>query len=45
MAWLNSDDMYCPWGFRTVANIMSELPEVEWVTTLLPGLWDCTDFA
>ena len=37
MAWLNSDDMYCPWALKTVASIFSELPQVEWLTTLQPG--------
>lgn len=44
MAWLNSDDMYFPWTFRTVATIMSELPNVEWLTSLLPGFWDWSGF-
>ena len=44
MAWLNSDDMYCPWAFKTVASIMSDLPEVEWLTTLNPGHWDMKGF-
>jgi glycosyltransferase involved in cell wall biosynthesis len=48
MAWLNSDDMYCPWAFKTVASILSEIPETEWLTTLRPGNWDyhgyCTGF-
>ncbi|MEH2163387.1 MAG: glycosyltransferase family 2 protein [Nostoc sp.] len=48
MAWLNSDDMYCTWALKTVANIMSKLPQVEWLTTLNPGGWDwhgfCTGF-
>lgn len=44
MAWLNSDDMYCPWAFKTVASIMSEFPEIEWLTTLNPGLWDWHGF-
>ncbi|MBD2107741.1 glycosyltransferase family 2 protein [Nodosilinea sp. FACHB-13] len=44
LAWLNSDDMYYPWAFKTVASIMSELPEVNWLTTLQPGLWDYDGF-
>lgn len=40
MAWINSDDMYLPWAFKTVANIMYELPEVKWLTTLKPLYWD-----
>ena len=45
MAWLNSDDMYYPWTLRTVASIMSELPQVEWLTTLSPGFWDWHGFS
>lgn len=48
MAWINSDDMYYPWSFKTVASIMSALPQVEWLTTLNPGAWDwygfCNEF-
>lgn len=44
MAWLNSDDMYCPWALKTVASIMSELPQVEWLTTLSPAFWDWHGF-
>ena len=38
--WLNSDDMLFPFAFRTVAEIMSDLPEVSWLTTRNPVLWD-----
>ncbi|AFY75128.1 glycosyl transferase [Synechococcus sp. PCC 7502] len=44
MGWINSDDMYLPWTFRTVANIMNELPEVKWLTTLKLGIWDYDGF-
>lgn len=44
MAWLNSDDMYLPWTFKTVASIMSELPEVEWLTTFNLCFWDWEGF-
>lgn len=48
MGWLNSDDMYLPWVLKTVSSIMSELPQVEWLTTLLPSFLDwhgfCTGF-
>lgn len=36
LAWLNSDDMYCPWAFRVVSSIFQCLPEVEWLTTMSP---------
>jgi glycosyltransferase involved in cell wall biosynthesis len=42
LAWLNSDDAYFPWTFATVAGIMSELPEIEWLTTLTPCIMDYT---
>ncbi len=44
MAWLNSDDMYCPWALRTVGSIFSELAQVEWLTTLQAGVWDWYGF-
>ena len=37
MAWINSDDMYCPWSLKTVASIFAHLPEVKWLTSLQPG--------
>ena len=30
MAWLNSDDKYLPWTFRTIAEIYSDFPDVNW---------------
>lgn len=41
MAWLNSDDMYCPWALRTVAEVFTQLPEVDWLTSMYPGGIDC----
>jgi hypothetical protein len=40
MAWLNSDDKYTPWALWTVGEVFRQLPEVQWVTTLLPLHWD-----
>jgi len=40
MAWINSDDMYYPWAFKTVASVMTDLSQVEWLTTLNLGSWD-----
>jgi glycosyltransferase involved in cell wall biosynthesis len=40
MAWLNSDDKYTPWALRVVGEVFAQLPEVQWVTTLLPLHWD-----
>ena len=32
MAWLNSDDMYVPWTFKTVAEIFDKFEFVNWIT-------------
>jgi glycosyltransferase involved in cell wall biosynthesis len=40
IAWLNSDDKYTPWALWVVAEVFRQLPEVQWVTTLLPLHWD-----
>jgi hypothetical protein len=40
MAWLNSDDKYLPWTFASVADVMTALPQVEWITSLFHMFWD-----
>jgi glycosyltransferase involved in cell wall biosynthesis len=40
MAWINSDDKYVPWAFAVVGEIFATHPEVEWLTSLYPLLWD-----
>jgi len=32
MAWLNSDDLYHPSALKTVADIFTQLPQVDWIT-------------
>lgn len=32
MCWINSSDMYYPWTLKTVAEIFSQLPDVDWIT-------------
>lgn len=32
MAWINSDDKYAPWAFKTVADVFSRFPVIEWLT-------------
>jgi hypothetical protein len=40
MAWLNSDDMYPTWTLHTVASIFSDLPHVDWITSIRPIIWN-----
>ena len=40
MAWLNSDDMLCPWALQTVGHIFKDLPAVQWLTTRTPLRWN-----
>ncbi|BFU94005.1 MAG: protein of unknown function [Nitrospira sp.] len=42
MAWLNSDDKYMPWAFSIVADIFRSYPEIQWMTTLHPLMWNET---
>jgi glycosyltransferase involved in cell wall biosynthesis len=43
LAWLNADDMYLPWTFAIVADILATFPDVEWISSLYPLLWDRRD--
>ena len=40
MAWINSDDLYCPWAFKVVAEAFMTFPQVSWLTSLLPVIWN-----
>src|SRR5262249_43771741 len=40
MAWLNSDDKYVEWTLSTVAEVMTELPKIEWLTSRFHLFWD-----
>jgi len=31
MAWINSDDKYTPWSLKTVAEIFTQFPHVDWI--------------
>jgi cellulose synthase/poly-beta-1,6-N-acetylglucosamine synthase-like glycosyltransferase len=31
MAWLNGDDIYCPWTLSLVGHIFANFPEVDWI--------------
>ncbi|MEM4724272.1 MAG: glycosyltransferase family 2 protein, partial [Candidatus Hadarchaeum sp.] len=39
MAWINSDDKYCPWAFQVVGEIFSQCPRVRWLTTAVQLTW------
>jgi hypothetical protein len=40
MAFINSDDKYCPWAFQIVGEIFAKFPQIDWLTTMFPLLWD-----
>lgn len=40
MAWINSSDLYCPWAFSVVADAFIQLPQVQWLTSGFPLVWD-----
>lgn len=39
MCWINSSDVYFPWTFETVAQVFSQLPQVEWLMGM-PSAFD-----
>jgi glycosyltransferase involved in cell wall biosynthesis len=40
MAWLNSDDRYFPGALSIVGDVFATFPEIEWLTTAFPVIWD-----
>ncbi len=40
MAFINSDDKFCPWAFSVVGEIFAKFQQIEWLTTLFPIIWD-----
>jgi hypothetical protein len=38
MAWINADDLYFPWTLRTVAEVFTAFPTVQWISSLLPAI-------
>lgn len=40
MGWLNSDDKQTPWALSVVGEIFASFPEIEWLTTAYPLVWD-----
>lgn len=44
LAWINSDDLYCPWALRTVGSVFRKFSEVRWITTLNQLVWSKTGY-
>lgn len=44
LAWINSDDLYCPWSLRTAGSIFRKYSEVRWITTLNQLVWSKTGY-
>lgn len=40
MAYINSDDKYFPWAFKTVGRLFYEFPQVEWLTSIAYLCWN-----
>jgi Glycosyl transferase family 2 len=40
LAWINSDDIYFPWTLSTVATMMSSVPQMQWLSSLMPAVID-----
>ena len=44
MGWLNADDMLLPNSLFVIAEIFTQLAQVEWVTSLQPTSWDASGY-
>ena len=44
LCWLNADDMLLPRSLFIVAEIFDQLKDVEWISTLRPGIWDANSY-
>jgi len=45
MAWLNGDDIYCPWTLSVVGEIFARFPDVDWIagtSSFMNGQGQCT---
>lgn len=40
MGWLNSDDKHAAWTLKVVNRIFQEFPEIEWITSVNPAIWN-----
>ena len=44
MGWLNADDMLLPNSLFVIAEIFTQLGEVEWLSSLQPASWDANGY-
>ncbi len=44
MGWLNADDMLLPRSLHLVGEIFEAFPQIEWISTLKPGIWDADGY-
>lgn len=42
MGWLNADDMLLPNSLFVIADVFSQLQQVEWISSLQPASWDAS---
>jgi len=40
MGWLNADDLHAPWTLSLVGDLFARFPQIEWLTTLYPMVWN-----
>jgi glycosyltransferase involved in cell wall biosynthesis len=40
MGWLNSDDLHAPWTLGLVGELFARFPQIEWLTTQYPLIFD-----
>lgn len=40
LGWLNSDDILFPWAFDLITRIFSDVPEIQWISTLTQAAID-----
>jgi glycosyltransferase involved in cell wall biosynthesis len=40
VGWLNADDLHMPWTLATLARIFTDLPEIQWLSSRVPIVFD-----
>jgi glycosyltransferase involved in cell wall biosynthesis len=44
LCWLNADDMFLPRSLYAVGEIFRTFPDIEWISTRRPALWDANGY-